>query len=84
MGQPTGIGRVIGILQPVILWYRCRVGQRHPLACLQQPIHEPVPVGGGLDHHAHEGGLRRGEGLQHGGQMLGEASLLAHLLLLME
>jgi hypothetical protein len=41
-------------------------------------------VGGGLDHHAHEGGLRRGEGLQHGGQMLGEASLLAHLLLLME
>ena len=30
-GQPTGIGMVMGRLQPVRLLQRCRVGQRHPL-----------------------------------------------------
>ena len=84
MGQPTGIGMVMGRLQPVLRLQRCRVGQMHPIAGLPQPINEPVPGGGGLSHHAHAVGLMRGSGLQNCGQMIGEALVRDHLILLIE
>src|SRR5215475_12293975 len=44
MGQPSGIGTVIRILQPTILLHRSRVGQMDLVVGLHQAIDEPVPV----------------------------------------
>jgi hypothetical protein len=84
MGHPAGIGMVIRLLQAALLLPRRRVGQRHPVVRLPQPINEPVPVIGGLDHHALEVGAIRGSWLQNRGQMSGEAALIAHLILRIE
>jgi hypothetical protein len=84
MGQPTRVGRGIRLLPPVVWWQRRRVGQRHPVSGCHQSLDEPVPGGGGRHHHTCEGGLRRGEGLQNRGQMMGAASLREPLGLLIE
>jgi hypothetical protein len=84
MGQPAGIGRVIGRLQPPVLVQRGGVGQRPPGAGRPQSSAEPVPVGGGLHHDALAVCLVPGSWLQHGGPRMREASLRDPLGLLME
>ena len=71
MGHPASVGTVIGIRETVVLLPRCGVGERHPGACLPQAIDEPVPVIGGLHHHALEVGVIRSSWLQNRGQRVG-------------
>jgi hypothetical protein len=84
MGQPAGLGMVSRILQAAILLHRRGVGQRHPVVGRHQPVNEPVPVSGRRHHHAGAVGLIRGSLCQNRGQMMGEASVIDHLLLLIE
>ena len=84
MSQPAGIGIVIRLLQPAVWLHRRWVGQRPPVGGLQQPIDEPVPVVGGLDHPALEVCLLWGSALQKRGEMLGYAWVIDHLVLLIE
>ena len=84
MSQPAGIGIVIRLLQPAVWLHRRWVGQMHPVVGLHQPIDKPVPVGGGLYHYARDICLIRGSWLQNRGQIIGEALLIDHLVLLIE
>ena len=63
---------------------RRRVGERHPVVGLHASIDEPVPVVGGLHHHACEGCLVRGSGLHNRRQMRGQSFLVDQLSLVME
>jgi len=84
LGQPASVGTVIGILETVVLLHRCGVGQMHPVAGLHQPVDEPVPVIGRLYHHTGDVFLILSSLLQNRGQMVGEALLIDHLVLLIE
>jgi hypothetical protein len=55
-----------------------------PVAGLHQSVDEPVPVVGRFDDYARDVCLIRRSWLQNGGQIIGEASLIDHLVLLIE
>jgi hypothetical protein len=84
MGQPASVGTVSGIFETVVLLHRCGGGERHPGACFHHPIDEPVPVVGGRHHPTLEICLIRASWFHDRGQMIGEASWIDHLGLLIE
>ena len=84
MGSPTGIGIVIRLLQAALWLYGCWVGQMHPVAGVHAPINEPVPIRGRCDDHPLEVCVIRDSLLQKHRQMIGQASLIDHLILLIE
>ena len=84
MGHPVRVSIVIGILETVVWLHRCWVGEMHPGACFHRSVDKPVPGGGRCDDHARDVCLIRSSLLQNSGQMIGEASVLEHLVLLIE
>ena len=84
LGSPPGLGMVIRLLQTAVGWHGCRVGPIPPGVCFQQPSDEPGPVGGRCDDHARDGRVIRGSWLQKRGEMMGEASLRAPVVLRMQ
>ena len=50
MREPPGVRFSISLLQSFLLLTRCGVRPVHARACVQEPLDQPVPVGGRCHH----------------------------------
>src|SRR4029453_4137430 len=84
MRQPPRVTVVIGILQPLVLLYRRGVGEMNSVALLHESIDQPVPVVSRFHHDPLKRSPIARELLRDQREIVGQALLIHHLILLVD
>jgi hypothetical protein len=75
---------IVRVLEPAVMRERRDMRQMDAIAGVHEPVHQPVPIIGGLDGDTCERLPERREGRQDPGQLVAQSLLIHHVIVLVE